>query len=75
MLKLDTHISPEEYLAFEEKSRDKHEYWQGEIYIMAGTSLNHNQIVNNMYRALDQRLERRPYQNHEREKNDQNLHR
>lgn len=53
-------ITPEEYLALEEKSRDKHEYWFGETYMMAGTSLNHNTIVNNTYKALDRRLEARP---------------
>jgi Uma2 family endonuclease len=53
-------ITPEEYLALEQESRDKHEYWNGEMYMMAGTSINHNQIVNNAYKALDQRVGRRP---------------
>lgn len=60
MLKPDTHISPEEYLAQEEKSRDKHEYWFGETYMMAGTSIKQNQIVNNVFRAFDRKLETRP---------------
>jgi Uma2 family endonuclease len=33
--------------------RDKHEYWFGETYMMAGTLLNHNQIVFNVAKALD----------------------
>lgn len=53
MLKPDTYLSPEEYLAQELASRDKHEYWFGETYMMAGTSLNHNHIVNNTYKVLD----------------------
>jgi len=53
MLKPDTSLSPEQYLAQEEKSRDKREYWFGETYMMAGASLNHNRIANNMYKALD----------------------
>ncbi len=53
MLKPDTFLSPEQYLAQEEKSCDKHEYWFGETYMMAGTSLNHNRIANNVYKALD----------------------
>lgn len=60
MLKSDAYISPEEYLAGEAQSRDKYEYWFGETYRMAGTSLNHNVIVNNTYKALDRRLEARP---------------
>lgn len=60
MLKPDTCISPEEYLAAEETSRDKHEYWFGETYMMAGTSINHNQIVNNTFKAFDRKLEGRP---------------
>ena len=53
-------ISPEEYLAQEETSRDKHEYWFGETYMMAGTSLNHNRIVINITNILLRVLERRP---------------
>jgi Uma2 family endonuclease len=34
----------EEYLAFEEQSADKHEYWNGQIFAMAGASPIHNQI-------------------------------
>ncbi len=53
-------ITPEEYLALEQASRDKHEYWHGEMYMMAGTSLNDNQIVNNTYVALNRCVERCP---------------
>jgi Uma2 family endonuclease len=34
----------EEILAFEEQSADKHEYWNGQIFAMAGASPAHSQI-------------------------------
>ena len=47
----------EEYLAFERASRDvKHEYYDGEIFAMAGASLPHNLVVGNLVTALNQRL-------------------
>ncbi len=39
--------TPEEYLAFERASETKHEYLDGEIYLMAGGSPKHNQICFN----------------------------
>ena len=40
-------ISPEEYLEQERKSLDKHEYYQGEVFAMSGTSLEHVIIARN----------------------------
>ncbi|TRU19549.1 MAG: Uma2 family endonuclease [Microcystis aeruginosa Ma_MB_S_20031200_S102] len=37
-------LTPEEYLQFEEKSTIKHEYINGQIYAMAGTTDTHNII-------------------------------
>lgn len=37
----------EEYLAFESESAEKHEYYRGEIFMMAGASINHNRVVSN----------------------------
>ncbi len=37
----------EEYLEMEEKSLEKHEFYKGEIFAMAGASIPHNQIVRN----------------------------
>ncbi|WP_293337336.1 Uma2 family endonuclease [Microcoleus sp. CAWBG58] len=42
--KSDTYVSPEDYLAGEKVSPIKHEYRQGEIYAMAGTSKAHATI-------------------------------
>jgi Uma2 family endonuclease len=41
-------LSPEEYLEWEEKSEIKHEYIDGEVYAMAGSSDNHAAIVRNV---------------------------
>lgn len=43
------HYSVEEYLALEETSESKHEYWDGEIVVMAGGTTNHNEIAGNFY--------------------------
>jgi Uma2 family endonuclease len=42
----------EEYLAFEAKSERKHEYYDGEIFAMSGTSYDHGRIVLNLARIL-----------------------
>ena len=46
-------ISIDEYLAQEEESEVKHEYYQGEIFAMAGGTIAHNQIVRNTSTAVD----------------------
>lgn len=43
------HYSVEEYLTLEETSESKHEYWDGEIVVMAGGTTNHNEIAGNFY--------------------------
>jgi Uma2 family endonuclease len=40
-------ISIEDYLAMEEESEVKHEYYQGEVFAMAGGTIDHNQITTN----------------------------
>ncbi|MBE9196205.1 Uma2 family endonuclease [Synechocystis sp. LEGE 06083] len=37
-------LSPEEYLAWEERQLEKHEYFDGDIYAMGGGSKNHSVI-------------------------------
>jgi len=47
--KRDDWISPEEYLRIDRESQDiKYEYMDGHMYAMAGGTLNHDQICNNM---------------------------
>jgi Uma2 family endonuclease len=41
------YYTPEEYLRMEENSLEKHEYFRGEIFLMAGGTTRHNQIVAN----------------------------
>ena len=53
-------ISPEEYLAGELVSEIKHEYIDGEVYAMTGTSLNHGRIVSNLTRLLGNHLANTP---------------
>ena len=42
----------EEYLAMESRSPDKHELFEGEIFLMAGASPEHNLIVSDLGYAL-----------------------
>jgi Uma2 family endonuclease len=52
LAKLKTKISVESYLEGERISPVKHEYVYGEVYAMAGTSDNHNRIVNEIVAHL-----------------------
>jgi len=45
-------MTEEEYLAFERASQDKHEYINGEVYLMAGGTLRHSVISGNVLHAL-----------------------
>lgn len=45
-----------EYLALEETSEYKNEYYHGEIFAMSGASLNHNRIVSNVNAKLNTAL-------------------
>ncbi|MFN3638318.1 MAG: Uma2 family endonuclease [Chloroherpetonaceae bacterium] len=54
--------SLEEYLALEATSQEKHEYYNGEIFAMAGGTFRHAQIVENVFVALRQRLKGKPCQ-------------
>jgi Uma2 family endonuclease len=44
--------SVEEYLEMERQALDKHELFDGEIFLMAGASPEHNQIAANLIHAL-----------------------
>lgn len=45
--------TPEEYLALEETAEFKSEYYRGEIFAMAGGSVDHNQIISNLNARLN----------------------
>lgn len=46
------YLSPEEYLAIERASREKHEYFDGEVFLMSGGSGKHNAIIFNVSTSL-----------------------
>ena len=54
--KLKTKISVEDYLEGEKFSQVKHEYIDGEVFAMAGTSNNHARISVNLTTALSNHL-------------------
>ena len=49
--------SLKEYLEWEERSGTRHEFYQGEIFAMAGASPRHNRIAGNIFARLHQLLE------------------
>ncbi len=53
-------MTPEQFLEFERASPEKHEYYQGEIYAMAGGSPWHALIAANLVRHLGNALDKRP---------------
>jgi len=52
--------TPEEYLALERAAEYKSEYYDGEIFAMAGASERHVSIVTNLVMALGGQLKSRP---------------
>ncbi|HMW00331.1 MAG TPA: Uma2 family endonuclease [Acidobacteriota bacterium] len=46
----------EEYYALEQKSEGRYEFWNGEVYAMAGASPEHELILGNLIAELKQRL-------------------
>ena len=53
--------TPEEYLALEEKALEKSEYYNGEIFTMAGGTPRHNRISGNLYIELCLSLKKQSY--------------
>lgn len=51
-----TQLTIEEYLTFERASEQKHEYYQGEVFAMAGAGFNHNHIFSNVFGVLSSEL-------------------
>ena len=51
-----TQYTLEEYLELERSTREKHEYFRGEIFAMGGASEAHNLIVGNVLSGLHQQL-------------------
>jgi len=55
-------ISVAEYLEMENTSLEKHEYYKGEVFAMAGAKVPHNIIARNLLVALTQKLKDKPCQ-------------
>lgn len=60
MAQVQSKITPEEYLALEREAESRSEYFDGEIFAMAGASPAHVLIVSNLVAALDRQLADRP---------------
>ena len=54
------YLSPQQYLAYERMAEFKSQYFQGEMFAMAGASREHNLIVANIVRELGNSLKHRP---------------
>ncbi len=59
-----TKLTPEEYLDFERKSEERHEFFDGEIFAMSGAKRNHNVIAWNIGGELRQKLKGKKYNGH-----------
>ncbi|CAG5073277.1 hypothetical protein DYBT9623_04758 [Dyadobacter sp. CECT 9623] len=46
-----------EYLKLEEESEIRHEYYDGEVFAMAGTLMNHNRIVGKLRAIFEKRFQ------------------
>ena len=53
-------FTPAEYLALERKASEKHEFFAGDIFAMAGASKEHVRISGNLYHQLRNQLEGKP---------------
>lgn len=60
----ETLMSEAEYLAFEEKSKIRHEFMDGEIFAMAGGKRFHSLTISNIARHLGNQLENTPCEVH-----------
>lgn len=57
-------MTPEEYLAFERGSEQRHEYVDGEVFAMSGGTREHSLLATNVAAALSDALLERPCEVH-----------
>ena len=57
LAKPTTSYTLEEYLALEASAETRYEYFDGEVFDMAGATLNHNRIARNVTNTLERKLE------------------
>src|SRR5690242_2577533 len=53
---LRSHLTPDEYLAWERTQPVRHEYYRGEVFAMAGGSMRHNVLCARVIEALGAQL-------------------
>jgi Uma2 family endonuclease len=53
-------LTEEEYLAIERRAESRSEFYEGEMFALAGASRRHNRIVTNLVIALDTQLREGP---------------
>lgn len=53
-------VTEEEYLFFEKTAPEKHEYFKGEVFAMAGAGARHNVIFSKLFGELAYRLKGKP---------------
>ncbi|MDI6802653.1 MAG: Uma2 family endonuclease [Bacteroidota bacterium] len=58
--KQKTNLTPDEYLAIERKADIKSEYYNGEMFALAGASEKHELICGNTFAAIHQLVEEKP---------------
>jgi Uma2 family endonuclease len=56
------YFTREDYFAFEETSEEKHEFFRGEIFAMAGGTFNHASILVNVQARLHEKSNKKPFQ-------------
>lgn len=54
------HLTPEEYLTIERQTEVRSEYFDGEMFLMAGANERHNLIVSNIVGELRSQFKNRP---------------
>jgi Uma2 family endonuclease len=54
------HLSADEYLSWESKQPDKHEYLNGEVFAMVGATRKHVTVAGNVFNLLSTHLEASP---------------
>ena len=60
MRALENHCTREEYLAYDDASTEKHQFYAGEMFAMSGSSFNHSRISTNAIFQLQTRLAKTP---------------
>src|SRR5437870_1184214 len=57
----EKHLTEAEFLELERRAESKSEFFEGEMFAMAGGTREHSLISTNLARAFGNRLETRPY--------------